>query len=151
MMETGLYGTRRVPYCRHGAALPACGRCNNHHSERWRSPSRRRGRSRHRWEDFDLVTSCPGYRSDLRGPRIQYHPGHPHCGTMIDDHYPTYYNPEAFPGYGNGRRRHGRRRERGRSRGRGFDRIEDDIWRGMDRIARTASEAERWLWREYGA
>jgi hypothetical protein len=29
--------------------------------------------------------------------------------------------------------------------------MEEDIWREMDRVERRAEEAERWLWREYGA
>ncbi|EXJ76677.1 uncharacterized protein A1O5_01185 [Cladophialophora psammophila CBS 110553] len=46
---------------------------------------------------------------------------------------------------------HRRRRRRGSIRNRDRRDREDDIWREMDRVERRADEAERWLWREYGA
>jgi hypothetical protein len=147
------HGARTVPWCRRcDLALPECG-CNDHPSRRWRSPSRRRGRSRRRPDYRDWSTSYREY--DWRGLPIQYTLGWG-SGTVTDPWTTTYRDLEAFAGFydwGDRRRRRGRRRRRRGSRGRefdAFDAFENDIWRDVDRMMRRASDAERWLWREYG-
>ena len=158
-------GPRRLDYCRHGELRMLCDRCDggrNYDMPRGMSPNRGRGarRTGHPGISFGCGTGPGVYMDDY--DRLRRRGGGrpiPYSAALNDRYGLRYgfddydYDYDVVYDYGDGRRRGRGRRSRGTGRGarRRMDRMEDDVWREMDRIERGAHDLERMLWREYGA